>query len=157
MRTPDDFHRLVDRAFEEQDRGESIVFATVDRSSGRVICSTRFMNIDRANRRVEIGSTWIAPAWQRTAVNTEAKYLMLRHAFEVWGCMRVELKTDALNQKSRSAILRIGAKEEGTLRRHLVTWTGRVRDTVYFSILDHEWPVVKTKLESRLAAGDQRG
>ena len=80
-------------------------------------------------------------------VNTEAKYLMLRHAFEVWKCMRVELKTDALNQKSRNAILRIGAKEEGTLRRHLLTWTGRVRDTVYFSILDNEWPEVKARLE----------
>ena len=76
---------------------------------------------------------------------------MLRHAFEVWNCIRVELKTDALNQKSRNAILRIGAKEEGTLRRHLVTWTGRVRDTVYFSILDDEWPEVKRRLESRMA------
>lgn len=151
MRTPEDFRTLVDKAFAEQERGESIVFATVERTSGRAIGSTRFMNIDRANRRVEIGSTWIAPAWQRTAVNAEAKYLMLRHAFEVWGCMRVELKTDALNQKSRNAILRIGAKEEGTLRRHLVTWTGRVRDTVYFSILDAEWPGVKAKLEERLA------
>jgi RimJ/RimL family protein N-acetyltransferase len=150
MKTLDDFQRLIDKAFEEQERGESIVFATVERASGRVIGSTRFMNIDRINRRVEIGSTWIAPAWQRTAVNTEAKYLMLRHAFEVWECMRVELKTDALNQKSRNAILRIGAKEEGTLRRHLLTWSGRVRDTVYFSILDNEWPEVKTRLEGRL-------
>ena len=147
MKTPEDFRRLVDKAFAEQDRGESVVFATVERSSGRAIGSTRFMNIDRANRRVEIGSTWIAPAWQRTAVNTEAKYLMLRHAFEVWRCMRVELKTDALNQKSRNAILRIGAKEEGTLRRHLVTWTGRVRDTVYFSILEDEWPEAKRRLQ----------
>ena len=146
MRTAQDFRKLVDKAFAEQDRGESVVFATLERSSGRVVGSTRFMNIDRANRRVEIGSTWIAPAWQRTAVNTEAKYLMLRHAFEVWGCIRVELKTDALNHKSRNAILRIGAKEEGTLRRHLVTWTGRVRDTVYFSILDSEWPQVKQRL-----------
>ena len=150
MMTPEDFRRLVDKAFAEQDRGESVVFATVERSSGRVIGSTRFMNIDRGNRRVEIGSTWIAPAWQRTAVNTEAKYLMLRHAFEVWGCMRVELKTDALNEKSRNAILRIGAKEEGTLRRHLVTWTGRVRDTVYFSILDDEWPEAKRRLQGFL-------
>lgn len=151
MRMPEDFTRLVDKAFDEQERGESVVFATVERSSGRVIGSTRFMNIDRVNRRVEIGSTWIAPAWQRTAVNTEAKYLMLRHAFEVWRCIRAELKTDALNQKSRNAILRLGAKEEGTLRRHLLTWTGRVRDTVYFSILDHEWPEVKTRLEARMA------
>src|SRR5208283_917631 len=126
MKTPADFQRLIEKAFHEQERGESVVFATVERSSGRAIGSTRFMNIDRVNRRVEIGSTWIAPAWQRTAVNTEAKYLMLRQAFEVWGCLRVELKTDALNQKSRNAILRIGAKEEGTLRRHVVTWTGRV-------------------------------
>ena len=148
MKTPQDFERLIDKAFDEQDRGESIVFATVERSSGRVIGSTRFMNIDRTNRRVEIGSTWIAPAWQRTGVNTEAKYLMLRHAFEVWKCIRLELKTDALNQKSRNAILRIGAKEEGTLRRHLITYTGRVRDTVYFSILDNEWPQAKARLEA---------
>jgi len=147
MKMPEDFQRLIDKSFEEQERGESVVFATVEQSSGRVIGSTRYMNIDRINRRVEIGSTWIAPAWQRTGVNTEAKYLMLRHAFEVWKCMRVELKTDALNQKSRNAILRIGAKEEGTLRRHLLTWTGRVRDTVYLSILDNEWPEVKARLE----------
>ena len=148
MKSPEDFRILIDKAFQEQERGESVVFATVERSSGRVIGSTRFMNIDRINRRIEIGSTWIAPAWQRTAVNSEAKYLMLRHAFEVWKCIRVELKTDALNQKSRKAILRIGAKEEGTLRRHLLTWSGRVRDTVYFSILDDEWPEVKTRLEN---------
>ncbi|HEY6763181.1 MAG TPA: GNAT family protein [Candidatus Sulfotelmatobacter sp.] len=148
MKTREDFERLIDKAFAEQERGESIVFATVERKSNRVIGSTRFMNIDRANRRVEIGSTWIAPAWQRTALNTEAKYLMLRHAFEVWQCFRVELKTDALNQKSRNAILRLGAKEEGTLRKHVLTWTGRVRDSVYFSILDAEWPDVKTRLEA---------
>lgn len=151
MKTPQDFERVIGKAFEEQERGESVVFATVERTSGQTIGSTRFMNIDRFNRRVEIGSTWIAPAWQRTAINTEAKYLMLRHAFEVWKCMRVELKTDALNQKSRNAILRIGAKEEGTLRRHLITWSGRVRDTVYFSVLDNEWPEVKAKLEAMRA------
>jgi len=152
MKTPEDFRRLIDKAFDEQQRGESVVFATVERSSGRAIGSTRFMNIDRINRRVEIGSTWIAPPWQRTAVNTEAKFLMLRHAFEVWKCIRVELKTDGLNQKSRNAILRIGAKEEGTLRRHLLTSTGRVRDTVYFSILDDEWLEVKAKLEAMMQA-----
>jgi RimJ/RimL family protein N-acetyltransferase len=150
MRTREDFQRMVDKAFTEQEREESIVFATVECSCARVIGSTRFMNIDRANRRVEIGSTWIAPAWQRTPVNTEAKYLMLRHAFEVWGCIRVELKTDALNERSRNAILRIGAKEEGTLRKHVITWTGRVRDSVYFSILDTKWPEVKEQLEKRL-------
>ena len=157
MAAREDFDWLVDRAFEEQARGESVVFATVARKVGasgkdKVIGSTRYMNIDRTNRRVEIGSTWIAPAWQRTAINTEAKYLMLRHAFEAWRCMRVELKTDALNTKSRNAILRIGAKEEGTFRRHLITWTGRVRDTVYFSILDTEWEGVKARLEHKLAS-----
>lgn len=150
MRSLDDLRAAVNKALGEQQRGESVPFATVERGSGKVIGSTRFMNIDRANRRVEIGSTWIAPPWQRTVINTEAKYLMLRHAFEQWGCLRVELKTDALNQKSRNAILRIGAKEEGTLRRHLVTWTGRVRDTIYFSILDSEWPEVKKRLEAKL-------
>jgi RimJ/RimL family protein N-acetyltransferase len=152
MRTQEDFHRAIDKAFAEQERGESLVFATKECASGRVIGSTRFMNIDRANRRVEIGSTWIAPPWQRTRVNTEAKYLMLRHAFEVWGCIRVELKTDVLNQKSRKAILRLGAKEEGVLRKHLITFTGRVRDTVYFSILDTEWPQIKGALEQMLSA-----
>ena len=153
MRTPADFEQLIAKAFAEQERGESVVFATVERKSNRVIGSTRFMNIDRANRRVEIGSTWLAPAWQRTAINTEAKYLMLRHAFEVWKCIRVELKTDALNQRSRDAILRLGAKEEGIFRKHLITWTGRVRDSVYYSILDTEWPQVKAGLEKKLAAG----
>jgi N-acetyltransferase len=151
MKTEGDFKLLVEKALSEQERGESVVFATVERATGRTIGSTRFMNIDRTNRRVEIGSTWIARPWQRTAVNTEAKYLMLRHAFEVWRCARVELKTDALNEKSRNAILRIGAKEEGTLRRHVITWTGRIRDSVYFSILDDEWPQVKAKLEERIA------
>jgi N-acetyltransferase len=151
VKTLEDFESIVAKAFREQERGESVVFATVERASGRVIGSTRFMNIDRPNRRVEIGSTWIAPAWQRTAVNSEAKYLMLRHAFETWGCVRVELKTDALNEKSRNAILRLGAKEEGTLRKHVITWTGRIRDSVYFSILDTEWPDVKVRLQSRLS------
>ena len=151
MQTQEDFREMINRIFDEQERGESVAFATVERNSGRTVGGTRFMNIDRVNRRAEIGSTWIVPAWQRTAVNTEAKYLMLRHAFEAWKCIRVELKTDALNQKSRNAILRIGAKEEGTLRQHLVTWSGRVRDTVYFSILDSEWPGVRARLETCLS------
>jgi N-acetyltransferase len=99
---------------------------------------------------VEIGATWLAPPWQRTAVNTEAKLLMLGHAFETLGCIRVELKTDALNERSRSAIARLGALEEGTLRQHTITATGRVRDTVYYSILRAEWPSVRARLEERL-------
>jgi RimJ/RimL family protein N-acetyltransferase len=148
-----DIQAAVDKALSEQELGLSVPFATTERNSGRIVGTTRFMNMDRANRRVEIGSTWVAPAWQRTAVNTEAKYLMLRHAFEQWGCIRVELKTDSLNQKSRTAILRLGAKEEGTLRQHIVTYTGRLRDSIYFSILDKEWPEVKARLEERLTLG----
>ena len=130
----------------------SVAFATVLRESGEIVGSTRFMNIDPTNRHVEIGSTWIVPAWQRTAVNTEAKYLMLRHAFESWKCLRVELKTDALNQQSRKAILRLGAKEEGRFRKHVITWSGRVRDSVYFSIIDTEWPEIKREARKTFGA-----
>jgi N-acetyltransferase len=149
MRTMDDFREYVDRVLIEQKAGLSVGFATVIRKSGQVVGSTRFMNIDASSRRVEIGSTWIVPSWQRTAVNTEAKYLMLCHAFEHSGCLRVEFKTDALNQQSRAAILRLGAKEEGTFRKHIITWNGRARDSVYFSILDTEWPDVKSNLAER--------
>jgi len=148
--TAEEMLGYIQSALRDQTAGTAQPFATVERATGRVIGSTRYMNIDVANRRREIGATWIAKPWQRTAINTEAKYLMLQHAFETLGCIRVELKTDALNEKSRNAILRIGAKEEGTLRRHIVTWTGRVRDTVYFSVLDSEWPQVKAALEAKL-------
>jgi RimJ/RimL family protein N-acetyltransferase len=145
-----DFEAFSRQVLDEQGRGLSIPFATVERSSGKVIGTTRYMNMDLANRKVEIGSTWIAPPWQRTIINTEAKYLMLSHAFEIWKCLRVELKTDSMNQRSRQAILRLGAKEEGTLRKHMLTWDGRQRDSVYFSILDTEWAAVKLELESKL-------
>lgn len=151
MRTAEDSARFVELVLAEHQRGVSVPFATLERSSGRLVGSTRFMSIDVANRHVEIGSTWIAPAWQRTAVNTEAKYLMLKQAFEVWKCMRVEFKTDSMNERSRKAILRLGAKEEGTFRKHMVTSSGRIRDSVYFSIVDSEWPEVKAKLEQRMA------
>jgi RimJ/RimL family protein N-acetyltransferase len=145
-----DFKAFNRQVLEEQERGLSLPFATFERSSDKVVGTTRYMNMDLANRKVEIGSTWIAPPWQRTVINTEAKYLMLRHAFESWKCLRVELKTDSMNQRSRQAILRLGAKEEGTLRKHMLTWNGRQRDSVYFSILDTEWPGVKGELERRL-------
>jgi len=146
----EDFRVFNRHVMDEQKRGLTVPFATFERNSGDIVGTTRFMNMDMPNRKVEIGSTWIAPPWQRTAVNTEAKYLMLRHAFEVWNCLRVELKTDSMNQRSRMAILRLGAKEEGTLRKHMVTWNGRQRDSVYFSILDTEWPEVKTRLEQKM-------
>jgi N-acetyltransferase len=148
--TPAEMADYIGKARAAEEAGSVLAFATIEIASGRPVGSTRFMNIDVGNRRVEIGSTFIGKAWQRTVVNTEAKYLMLRHAFETWHCFRVELKTDVLNERSRAAILRIGAKEEGTLRRHTLTWSGRVRDTVYFSILDSEWPEVKENLERRL-------
>ena len=150
-RSREDMQVYVRKALDERQRGVSLPFATVFLETGQVIGSTRYLNMDPANRRVEIGATWIGRPWQRTAVNTEAKYLMLRHAFEVLRCFRVELKTDVLNERSRRAILRLGAKEEGILRRHVVTDTGRVRDTVYYSILDSEWPPVKAHLQAKLA------
>jgi RimJ/RimL family protein N-acetyltransferase len=122
----------------------------IDKASGRVIGSSRYGNIDRVHHRLEIGWTWLARQWQRSAINTEAKYLLLRHAFETLKCIRVELKTDSLNERSRAAILRIGAREEGTFRNHMITASGRIRHTVYFSILDSEWPDIKTRLESKL-------
>lgn len=150
--TPQEMAAYIQTALDAQAAGSALPFATVLAGSGQVIGSTRYMNIDRPHRRLEIGATWIAKPWQRTAVNTETKYLMLRHAFETLGCIRVELKTDSLNQRSRSAIRRIGATEEGTLRQHMITWSGRLRDTVYFSILDSEWPRVKQDLEQKLSA-----
>ena len=150
LQSVEDFEKFNRQVLDEQARGLTVPFATVERSSNAVVGTTRFMSMDLANRKVEIGSTWIAPQWQRTAVNTEAKYLMLCHAFEVWKCLRVELKTDALNQRSRHAILRLGAKEEGTLRKHMLSYDGRQRDSVYFSILDTEWPEVKIRLVSKL-------
>jgi N-acetyltransferase len=135
VRTAEDMRAYIEAALRAQAEVSALPFATVERASGRAIGSTRFGNIDRVHRRLEIGWTWIGRRWQRTAVNTEAKYLMLRHAFETLGAMRVELKTDSLNERSRRAILRLGAVEEGTFRKHMVTESGRVRHTVYFSVM----------------------
>lgn len=146
----DDMQRYVETALDEMRRGVSLPFVTVEREAGQIVGSTRFGNIDTANRKVEIGWTWIDTRWQRTHVNTEAKLLMLTHAFEVWKCIRVELKTDKLNEKSRNAIRRIGATEEGILRNHMITETGRLRDTVFFSIIESEWPQSRAALEEKL-------
>jgi RimJ/RimL family protein N-acetyltransferase len=130
VETEADIERYVRAALADQAKGTSLPFVTIDKAGGQVVGSTRFGNIDTINRKAEIGWTWVAPKWQRTAINTEAKLLMLTHAFEEWKCIRVELKTDANNEQSRKAIARIGAKEEGTLRNHMITETGRVRDSV---------------------------
>ena len=150
VRTPEEMSAYIEAALAEEARGVSLPFTIVEKNSGTPVGCTRYGNIDRVHRRVEIGWTWVAKPWQRTAVNTEAKYLLLRHAFETLGCIRVELKTDSLNEKSRAAILRIGARQEGIFRNHMITASGRIRHTVYFSIVDSEWPAVKARLEQRL-------
>jgi len=146
-----DMRTYVETALKSEADGLALPFTTMLRDNGTIVGSTRYGAIDRANRRVEIGWTWIGTRWQRTSVNTEAKYLMLRHAFENLGCYRVEFKTDVLNDRSRTALLRIGAKEEGVLRQHMMTSTGRLRDTVYYSVIDAEWPGVKLELEKMMA------
>ncbi len=146
-----DLERYVREALAMRDAGSALPFVTISKADKRVVGSTRFGNIDIPHRKAEIGWTWINPEWQRTAINTEAKFLMLTHAFETWGCCRVELKTDSNNIQSRTAIARIGGVEEGTLRNHMITESGRHRHSVYFSILDNEWESVKAQLSSKLA------
>ena len=148
--TRETMSEYMETALAAAESGTAVPFVTIDKPSTTVVGSTRFGNIDPLNRRVEIGWTWISPHFQRSYVNSEAKYLMLRHAFDVWDCVRVELKTDVLNEKSRAAMLRLGAVEEGVLRRHILTYSGRFRDSIYYSILDHEWPAIRARLEARL-------
>ncbi len=153
LQTPDDMRKYIETALRDRDAGVALPFATVEKSTSRAIGSSRFGNIDRTNLHVEIGWTWIAKDRQRTKVNTEAKYLMLRHAFEELGCNRVEFKTDSLNERSRNAILRIGATQEGIFRNHMIMPGGRLRHSVYFSIINSEWPAVKSDLEGKLEIG----
>ncbi|MBI3886238.1 MAG: GNAT family N-acetyltransferase [Opitutae bacterium] len=148
---PAEMKKWFDDALRAQAAGAEVGFATVRRSDNRVVGSTRFLDLRRPNRGVEIGNTWIAREAQRTAVNTEAKLLMLAHAFEVWGTVRVQLKTDARNDASRRAIARLGAVEEGTLRKYQARFDGSMRDTVMFSITADEWPAVKARLGKMLA------
>lgn len=148
--TAEDLRKYLMTALDEQANGAALPFATIEKQTGKAIGSTRFAAISRENKRVEIGWTWIGKDWQRTFVNTEAKFLMLRHAFETWNCNRVELKTDVLNSRSRNAIRRLGAIEEGVLRQHVITDPGRVRDTIYFSVLRDEWHAVKSNLLTKL-------
>lgn len=151
INSPADMRAFVEAALDGLAAGAEMPFATIERASGLVVGSTRFMAIEPRHRRLEIGYTWLAPAWQRTAINTEAKLLMLAHAFGVLGALRVEFKTDALNERSRAALAGIGAQEEGTLRWHILTESGRRRDSVYFSVIEEEWPRVRLHLERRLA------
>lgn len=139
------------KALDGRDAGTVMPFVIVLKDSGEVIGSTRFWKIDPLNRKLEIGSSWIAARWQKSFVNTEAKYLMLRHAFEVLDCVRVQFTTDENNQKSRNAILRLGAQQEGIVRHERIMPDGRKRNSVRFSIIDDEWPQVRQALEQKLA------
>jgi N-acetyltransferase len=146
--TVDDYIRT---ALADAATGTVIPFATELIDSSLVVGSTRFWKVDRKNRKLEIGHTWIASTYQRSFVNTEAKYLMLRFAFEELGCVRVQFQTDETNPKSRAAILRLGAKEEGIIRNERIMPNGRKRNSVRYSIIDDEWPEVKHSLEMRLS------
>ena len=155
--TREDMRNYIEQALIGQKNGTMLPFAIIERNSETAIGSSRYGNIDTANRRVEIGWTWVARAWQRTAVNTETKYLLLTYAFEKLDCVRVEFKTDSLNEKSRTALMRIGASEEGVLRNHMIVYGGRMRHSVYYSIIDSEWPAVKCRLEGMLDTAKQKG
>ena len=144
------------QAAEQAVRGDEVPFAIVSCETGVVIGSTRWMDISRAHRRVEIGGTWLAPAAQRTLANTEAKYLQLVQLFEVLGAVRVQFKTDLRNTQSQRALEKLGAIREGVLRRHMVLRDGYVRDSVYYGITDVDWLDVKRRLLERLAAGERR-
>jgi RimJ/RimL family protein N-acetyltransferase len=150
-RTVDELRSWAAAALAGRDAGTELPFATIDVATGRPIGSSRFMTIVLEHRRVEIGWTWVAPAWQRTGANREAKLLMLGHAFDTLGCRRVEFKTDSLNEPSRTALLGIGAQFEGIFRNHMVMPDGRMRHSAYYSVIDDEWPSVRAGLERSLA------
>ena len=149
---PHELDKFLENADQQYSTGFGQSFATIEQTSGTVVGSTRFRATEIAHRRAEIGFTFIAQSWQRTAVNTEAKYLMLKHAFEQWQFNRVEFLTDYLNAQSRAAIARLGATQEGILRSHMVMRDGRIRDLVLFSIISADWPEIKSKLEAMLNA-----
>jgi RimJ/RimL family protein N-acetyltransferase len=143
---------LIAADLENQARGSLVVFAQVDQATGRAVGRTTYMSISRRDRGLEIGGTWLGKPWQRSGINTEAKYLLLRHAFEDLGAVRVQLKTDNRNRQSQAAIERLGAVKEGVLRKQMILHDGHIRDTVMYSILDVEWPTVKAGLEVKMAA-----
>ena len=141
---------LIERAWKAAAAGDEIPFAIIDDKTDRAVGSTRFLEIRRVDRAAEIGWTWLGTGAQRTPMNTEAKFLLLRHLFEDLGAVRVQFKTDSRNLRSQQAIERLGAVKEGVLRRHRHTWDGVYRDTVYYSVIEPEWPVVKQRLQGLL-------
>jgi len=153
LQSVQDTHALIEQAMEVAAGGSQIPFAIIEHGSGKAIGSTRYLDIRRNDRGLEIGWTWIGTAYQRTVVNTECKYLLLRHAFEDLGAVRVQLKTDLRNVRSQRAIERLGAVREGVLRKHIMLWDGFIRDTVYYSVIETEWPEVKRRIEGLIAYG----
>ena len=149
--TRDTMAEYIEAALAEQAKGSELPFAIVQKATNRIVGTTRFYYIQPHQRNAAIGYTWVAASAQRTAINTEAKLLLLTHAFEHWHCVRIEFITDVLNEQSRAAILRLGARQEGILRNHLIMPNGRIRDSVCFSIIAEEWPAVKAGLAARLA------
>ncbi len=150
VQSQDDMQRYVDRTLANQRDGNCLPFVIVRQDDGKIIGATRYMDIALAHKRLEIGGTWLTPESQRSGANTEAKFLLLQHAFETIGIMRVVFKTELSNMQSRQAILRIGGVEEGVFRKHLIAQSGRARDMVYFAILDEDWPAVKARLLARM-------
>ena len=147
----DEVRQWAEDVTQSMARGNEIAYAIVSKADQRAIGSTRYLNISPAHRTLEIGWTWIGTKYQRTVVNTECKYLLLTHAFEQLGAVRVQFKTDARNEQSQRAIERLGAVKEGVLRKANTTHSGYIRDSVYYSIIDDEWPAVKQRLERYLA------
>lgn len=148
---PDTVGGYIATALQGRQAGTVMPFVIVRRDTNQIVGSTRFWKIDRANRKLEIGHTWLSQSAQRSSINTEAKLRLLTLAFDVMQCVRVQFTTDELNEKSRAAILRIGAKQEGIVRHERIMPDGRKRNSVRFSIIDTEWPEVKAMLEARLA------
>ncbi len=151
MRTEADMRAWVKDILSRAAKGTDLPFAVIQLESGRVAGATRYLNILPKDRGLEIGGTWYGPEFQRTAVNTECKYLLLKHAFETLGAIRVQLKTDSRNVRSQKAIERIGGVREGVLRNHMILPDGTIRHSVFYSIIDSEWPGVKKRLEGMLA------
>jgi RimJ/RimL family protein N-acetyltransferase len=151
-RTVDDIRAWIASALAGQSAGTELPFVTLERSTGRPIGSSRFLTIVPDHRRLEIGWTWVAPAWQRSGANQEAKYLQLRHAFEDLGANRVEFKTDSRNEKANPALLSIGATFEGTFRNHMIMPDDTLRHSNYYSVTVEEWPAVKAMLEARISS-----
>jgi RimJ/RimL family protein N-acetyltransferase len=147
----------IEQALKDAENGSALPFITREQATGRVVGATRYMNIDARNYGLEIGGTWLSPAYQRSGINVEAKYLQLRHAFEILGAIRVSLKTHHENVQSQAAIAALGATREGVFRNHMIMPDGSFRHSVWYSIIQEEWPAVKSRLEARMARKAQHG